>query len=63
MQAKKTLGNLLLLMTAVIWGLAFTAQKIAGDLIPPFALNGIRFLLGALVLIPALFVLDRTRGN
>ena len=63
MQTKKTLGNLLLLMTAVIWGLAFTAQKIAGDRIPPFALNGIRFLLGALVLIPALFVLDRTRGN
>lgn len=63
MQTKKALGNLLLLMTAVIWGLAFTAQKIAGDRIPPFALNGIRFLLGALVLIPALFVLDRTRGN
>ena len=63
MQTKKTLGNLLLLMTAVIWGLAFTAQKIAGDRIPPFALNGIRFLLGAFVLIPALFVLDRTRGN
>ena len=63
MQTKKTLGNLLLLMTAVIWGLAFTAQKIAGDHIPPFALNGIRFLLGALVLVPALFLLDRTRKN
>lgn len=63
MQTKKTLGNLLLLMTAVIWGLAFTAQKIAGDRIPPFALNGIRFLLGALFLVPVLFLLDKTRKN
>lgn len=63
MKTKKTVGNLLLFATALIWGFAFSSQKVAGEILQPFALNSIRFLLGALVLIPALFVLDRTRGN
>lgn len=63
MQTKKLGGNLLLIVTAMIWGFAFTAQKVAGDLIPAFALNAIRFLLGALALIPALFLFDRVRKS
>lgn len=63
MKTKKTVGNLLLFVTAMIWGFAFSSQKVAGEVLQPFALNSIRFLLGALVLLPALFVLDKTRGN
>lgn len=63
MQTKKLGGNLLLIVTAMIWGFAFTAQKVAGDLIPAFALNAIRFLLGALALIPAIFLFDRVRKS
>ena len=42
----------LLLLTAVIWGSAFVAQRIGMDHVGPFLYNGIRFFLGALVLIP-----------
>lgn len=63
MKTKKLGGNLLLLMTALIWGFAFTAQKVAGDHIPAVALNAIRFLLGSLVLIPAILVLDRAKKS
>lgn len=61
MQKKQLGGDLLLLMTAAVWGLAFTTQKIAGERVPPFALNSIRFLLGALVLLPVILIFDRVR--
>jgi drug/metabolite transporter (DMT)-like permease len=42
--------------TALIWGSAFAAQRVAAAHIGPFLYNGIRFLLGALVLVPAVLV-------
>ena len=63
MKTKILGGNLLLLLTALIWGFAFTAQKVAGDHIPAVALNAIRFLLGTLVLIPAILVFDRVKKS
>jgi drug/metabolite transporter (DMT)-like permease len=42
----------ILLLTAFIWGFAFVAQRMGMDHIGPFMFNGIRFLLGALVLAP-----------
>jgi drug/metabolite transporter (DMT)-like permease len=49
-QALKSDG--VLLLTAFIWGFAFVAQRIGMDHIGPFMFNGVRFLLGALVLLP-----------
>jgi len=45
-------GNLLLLLTAIIWGSAFVAQRVGAQNMGSFTFNGIRFLLGALFLIP-----------
>ncbi|HEX7411712.1 MAG TPA: DMT family transporter [Bacteroidales bacterium] len=42
----------LLLITAVIWGFAFVAQRAGMEYIGPFTYNGIRFALGSLVLVP-----------
>lgn len=42
----------LLLITAVIWGFAFVAQRAGMEFIGPFTYNGIRFALGSMVLIP-----------
>ncbi len=42
----------LLLLTAVIWGSAFVAQRVGMDHVGPFLFNGVRFTLGALVLLP-----------
>jgi drug/metabolite transporter (DMT)-like permease len=47
----------LLLLTAVIWGMAFVAQRIGMDHVGPFTYNAVRFALGSLVLLP--FVLIR----
>ena len=40
------------MLTALIWGLAFVAQRAGMDHIGPFTYNGIRFLLGAGALVP-----------
>lgn len=57
---------LLLTIAAAIWGFAFAAQSEAMDYIGPFTLNCIRNVIGAVVLVPVIFVTDRyekNRGN
>ena len=39
MNNKKMLGNLLLLLTAMIWGTAFVAQRVGMDSIEPITFN------------------------
>lgn len=46
---------LLLLLTAAIWGVAFVAQSVGMDYVEPFTFNGVRNLLGALVLLPVIY--------
>ena len=54
---KKNLkGNLMLLLAAFIWGSTFVAQKSGMDLIGPLTFNGIRCLIGGLVLLPVAFI-------
>lgn len=43
---KKTSGTLLLLLTALIWGTAFVAQRTGMDHLGPIAFQSIRALLG-----------------
>ncbi|MGW8250466.1 MAG: DMT family transporter [Anaerolineales bacterium] len=45
-------ADLILLLTATIWGAAFVAQRTAAESSGVFLFNGLRFLLGALVLLP-----------
>jgi drug/metabolite transporter (DMT)-like permease len=45
-------ADLTLLLVAVIWGSAFVAQRVAAINAGVFLFNGLRFLLGALVLLP-----------
>jgi len=45
-------SDLLLLLTAVIWGVAFVAQRVGMVYVGPFIFNGIRFALGGLMLLP-----------
>ena len=48
-------ANAALLVTAGICGLAFVAQRVGMEYLEPFTFNGIRFLLGALSLLPLLW--------
>lgn len=52
MHPRSLLNDTLLLITALIWGLAFVAQRVGMDHIGPFTFNAIRFLLGTAALIP-----------
>lgn len=51
---KKLRGNLMLLLTALIWGSAFVAQTVGMDHVGPFTFNCVRMFLGALVLLPVI---------
>lgn len=50
---------LLLLLTAVIWGVAFVAQSVGMDYVGGFTFNCVRSMIGGVVLIPCIFFLDR----
>lgn len=48
----RTRANLLLVVTAAIWGFAFVAQRVGAQHVGAFTFNGIRFALGAATLLP-----------
>lgn len=52
-------ADLVLLLAAAIWGFAFVAQRVGMDYVGPFTFNAIRFALGALVLLPFLFLQNK----
>ncbi len=60
--SKKLKADILLFITALIWGLAFVAQRVGMDYIGPYLFNGLRFGLGALALLPVLYF-SKTRGT
>lgn len=53
----------MLVLTAMVWGGSFVAQKSGMELIGPFAFNGIRTIIGGIVLIPLIMVLDRMKSK
>ena len=57
--SKNMQSNILLLLTAIIWGSAFVAQKSGMDYVEPFTFNGIRTFIGGLVLIPVIFFMEK----
>ncbi len=53
MSKLKTLGNsLLLFLTACIWGMAFVSQSKGMESMGPYTFNGVRCLIGAVVVFP-----------
>ena len=62
MKKSKLLSSLLLVLTALIWGSAFVAQRVGLDYAGPLAFNGVRSLIGAAVLVPVR-LLFRPRGG
>ena len=52
-------ADFLMLITAMIWGSAFVAQRVGMDNIGPLLFTGLRFALGAIVLLPLLIYQGR----
>ena len=57
---KKYISSLLLLLAAMIWGFAFSAQK-AAQSVPPFTLGAIRCLIAGFFLLALIPALDKIR--
>ena len=55
-------NNALLALTALIWGCAFVAQSVGMDYVGPFTFNMARFLVGAVVLLPVIWFMDRQKA-
>ncbi len=60
---KEQKAILLLLLTSLIWGLAFVAQSVSSESVGPFTFNAIRMLLGAITLLPFSLPLFRKHLN
>ena len=56
-------ANLILLLTALIWGFGFVAQRMGMDHLGPYSFNVCRFLVGALSLLPLLFFLRKKESG
>lgn len=56
---KQIRNSALLILTALIWGVAFVAQSQGGDAVGPYTFNCVRSLLGGMVLLPVIAFLDR----
>lgn len=55
MANKVILANTLMLLAAAIWGFAFVAQRLGMETMGPHMFNGVRFLMGGMVLIPVVY--------
>ena len=61
MKNKKMLGNILLLITAIIWGTAFVAQRVGMESIQPVTFTSSRMWLAVLTAGTAAFLLGRNK--
>ena len=50
-------ADVLLLLTAIIWGLGFVAQKAGMETLGPYTYTAVRFLIATVSLLPLLLVL------
>ena len=58
---KRLQGTLILMLTAIVWGISFVSQSVSMDHIEPNTFNGIRTLLGCVSLLPVIAVMDMGR--
>jgi len=60
----KPRNAIMLLTAALIWGIAFVAQSVGMDYMGPFTFNGLRSLIGGVVLLPCIAIFGgREKSN
>lgn len=57
----KLKGNIILFITAIIWGISFVSQSVGMEYIGPNTFMGIRTTMGGLVLLPFIFFSDQAK--
>lgn len=58
---QKLKGNIILFITAIIWGISFVSQSVGMDYIGPNTFMGIRTLMGGIILLPVIAVIDKNK--
>lgn len=62
-QTTTSSGIFMLTLCSFIWGTAFIAQSLGGQIMGPMTFNGSRSILATLFLLPAIFIFDRINGR
>lgn len=63
MNKKELIASGLLVLTAAIWGFAFVAQRVGSGYVGAFTFNGVRFALGAVSLLPIIYITSRNNTD
>ena len=63
MQKSSPKGIILLLLTALIWGISFVAQSVGSESLEPFTYNGIRTMMGSIVLALVIIVTEFSKKH
>lgn len=61
--SKKFQSDLMLLLTAFIWGSSFIAQSKGADVLGPFTFNAFRYALAVIALLPVVFILSNKKKD
>ena len=60
---KNLKGSLILLLCAMIWGFAFSAQDMAAEHVPVFTVGAVRSLIATIFLAAVIVAIDKATGN
>lgn len=63
MKKNRIISNAALLLAAIIWGFAFVSQEQAAKYVEPFTVNGIRSIIGSVILIPLILIMSKQSGR
>ena len=63
MSSREIRSTFLLILAALVWGVAFVAQSVGADHVGAFTFLSLRTYLGVAVLLPVIPVMDRLRGK
>ena len=63
MKAEKLKNSLLLVLVALIWGVAFVAQSEGAKDVGPYTFNAVRMIIGGLVLLPCIKIMDAFKAK
>lgn len=61
MNNREMKANMLLVLTAAIWGFAFVAQRVGMQYVGAFTFNGVRFALGSISLVPLIIYFNNRK--
>jgi len=63
MSKKQLEANVILMLTAIIWGFAFVAQRLGSETMGAFLFNAVRFALGGISLLPVIYFVEKAEGR